>query len=125
VSTWRFAALTSSACFPSTGRVASTSAEPWQEEIVEAAPWPFIRGCIRTDGCCFINRTDVHRPQPYEYRTYEFANVSTDIADLFRGACRRVGVFTRANRDRRNRWSVRINRRDSVELMLEHVGLKE
>jgi hypothetical protein len=98
--------------------------EPWQSEIVEAAPWPFIRGCIRTDGCCFINRTDVHRTQPYEYRTYEFANVSTDIVELFRQACHQVGVFTRANRDRRNRWSVRINRRDSVALMLQNIGLK-
>lgn len=99
--------------------------EPWQTHIVEAVPWPFIRGCIRTDGCCFINRTDIHRPRPYEYRTYEFANVSTDIVRLFRGACSRVGVFTRANRDRQGRWSVRINRRESVELMLRHVGVKE
>ena len=94
--------------------------EPWQQEIVDAVPWPFIRGCIRTDGCAFINRTG-----PYEYLCYEFANVSTEIADLFRQACARVDVFTRANRDRRRRWSVRINRRASVARMLEHVGLKE
>lgn len=99
--------------------------ESWQQEIVDAAPWQFIRGCIRTDGCCFINRTDVHRPEPYEYLTYEFANNSTDIVDLFRQACERVDVFTRANRDKRGRWSVRINRRASVARVLEHVGFKE
>jgi hypothetical protein len=99
--------------------------ERWQQEIVDGAPWPFIRGCIRTDGCSFINRTDIHRPEPYEYLSYEFSNTSTDIVDLFRQACARVDVFTRANRDHRGRWSVRINRRESVARMLEHVGLKE
>lgn len=62
--------------------------EPWQREIVEAAPWPFIRGCIRTDGCAFINRTDVHREQPYQYLSYQFSNMSTDIVDLFRAQSR-------------------------------------
>jgi hypothetical protein len=98
--------------------------EPWQREIVEAAPWPFIRGCIRTDGCAFINRTDIHRDQPYEYLSYEFCNMSKDIVDLFVETCERVGVFTRVNCDRRGRWDVRINRRVSVALMLDHVGLK-
>lgn len=41
--------------------------EDWQSEILVEEPWPFIRGCIRTDGCAFINRTDVHRDEPYEY----------------------------------------------------------
>jgi hypothetical protein len=98
--------------------------EPWQRQIFEVAPWPFIRGCIRTDGCAFINRTDVHREKPYEYLSYEFSNMSADIAALFVEACDRVDVFTRVNCDRRGRWDVRINRRRSVALMLEHVGLK-
>jgi hypothetical protein len=99
--------------------------EPWQHEIVDAAPWPFIRGCIWTDGCAFINRTDVHRPQPYEYLSYQFSNMSKDIVGLFIKACGRVDVFSRVNCDRRGRWDVRINRRESVAKMLEHVGLKE
>jgi hypothetical protein len=98
--------------------------EGWQSEIVEATPWPFIRGCIRTDGCAFINRTDVHRDQPYEYLSYDFSNMSTDIVELFIDACDRVGVFTRVNRNRRGLWKVRINRRRSVALMVNHVGLK-
>jgi hypothetical protein len=99
--------------------------EPWQTEIVAAAPWPFIRGCIRTDGCAFINRTDVHRAEPYEYLSYDFCNMSRDIVDLLVQACDRVGVFTRTTGGGSRSWSVRINRRESVALMLEHVGLKK
>jgi hypothetical protein len=93
--------------------------ESWQQDIVEAAPWPFIRGCIRTDGCSFINRTGA-----YEYLSYQFSNMSTDIVELFIAQCDRVGVFTRVNRNSRGLWSVRINRRSSVALMRDHVGLK-
>lgn len=98
--------------------------EQWQRAIVDAHPWPFVRASIWTDGCSFINRTDVHRAQPYEYLSYEFSNMSKDIVDLFVDACAKVGVFTRANCDARRRWSVRINRRESVALMRENVGLK-
>ena len=31
--------------------------EAWQETLVAHAPWAFLRGCIRSDGCIFINRT--------------------------------------------------------------------
>jgi hypothetical protein len=93
--------------------------EPWQEAILEAEPWSFIRACIWTDGCAFINRTG-----PYEYLSYDFTNYSTDIADLFVEACGRVGVeYRRTNY--RGAWKIRINRRPSVALMLEHVGRKE
>jgi hypothetical protein len=93
--------------------------EQWQRELVHAAPWPFIRGCIRTDGCSFINRTG-----PYRYPSYAFVNMSREIVELFREACEHVDVFTRASRDGRGRWLVRINRRASVARMLEHVGFK-
>jgi hypothetical protein len=98
--------------------------EPWQSHILDAHPWPFIRACIWTDGCAFINRTDVHRAKPYEYLSYGFANMSTDILGLFVGACDRVGVVTRVNRNRKGLWDVRINRRGSVALMESEVGLK-
>ena len=45
--------------------------EPWQDELVAAAPWRFLGGCIRTDGCAFINRTG-----PHEYLSYDFCNLS-------------------------------------------------
>jgi Homeodomain-like domain len=98
--------------------------ESWQEAIVEAEPWAFIRACVWTDGCAFINRTDIHRPQPYEYLSYQFSNMSRDIVDLFVRACDRVEVATRVNCDPRGLFHVRINRRNSVELMVRKVGLK-
>jgi hypothetical protein len=98
--------------------------EPWQAAIVDAEPWPFIRACIWSDGCAFINTTDVRRPQPYEYLSYHFANMSKDIIDLFANDCHGVDVFTRTNVDRKGFWNVRINWRDSVAFMLDHVGRK-
>jgi hypothetical protein len=92
--------------------------------MIEAEPWWFLRGCIRSDGCAFINRTNIHREQPYEYLSYDFSNMSKDIVDLFIRACDQVGVFTRATQGYKGAWRVRINRRESVGLMLEHIGLK-
>jgi hypothetical protein len=94
--------------------------EPWQAEMLDRCPWPFIRGCIRTDGCSFINRTG-----RYEYLSYDFTNRSDDITQLFIDACERVGVRPRASRSHAGGvWRVRINRRACVTLMEEHVGLK-
>jgi hypothetical protein len=99
--------------------------EPWQLEHVHQAPYSLLRGLIRSDGCCFVNRTDVHRSQPYEYVSYHFANMSHDIIDLFLAACRRVGIDDcRVNRSSRGLWNVRVNRRASVALLLENVGTK-
>jgi hypothetical protein len=99
--------------------------EPWQERQVEAAPWALLRGLIRSDGCAFVNRTDIHRPEPYEYLSYGFANKSVDIVDLFGRACEAVGVEYRATfAEKRSLWQVRINRRASVAKMLANVGLK-
>jgi hypothetical protein len=88
--------------------------EAWQEELVAAAPWAFLRGCIRSDGCVFVNRTG-----RYEYLSYDFTNRSPHIRELFARVCDSVGVDCRPARDR-----VRIYRRAGVELMREHVGIK-
>lgn len=88
--------------------------EPWQLALVERAPWSFLRGCIRSDGCVFVNRTG-----PYEYVSYDFCNLSRDIRELFASVCRLVGVETRVYERR-----VRVYRRASVALLLEHVGTK-
>ena len=88
--------------------------EPWQRQLVDAAPWAFLRGCIRSDGCCFINRTG-----RYEYLSYDFCNRSEDIRGLFIEACGRVGVACRPTGDR-----VRIYGRAAVALMLANVGIK-
>ena len=93
--------------------------EEWQLSAIHAAPWPFLRGCIRSDGSVFINRTG-----PYEYLSYDFGNSSEDIVQLFVGVCEALQLRQRTTRDSRGRWHVRINRRESVDRMLQHVGVK-
>lgn len=95
--------------------------EAWQLDLIKQAPWAFLRGCIRSDGCAFINRTG-----PYEYLSYDFSGMSKDIVDLFAFACERAEIadYHLTGPSKRGLWDVRINRRGSVALMLEHVGLK-
>jgi hypothetical protein len=88
--------------------------EAWQRTIVAAEPWSFLRGCIRSDGCVFVNRTG-----RYEYLSYGFANYSADILDLVESTCRAQGL-----RPRRYARAIRLNRREDVARLLEHVGLK-
>ena len=88
--------------------------EPWQEALIARAPWAFLRGCICSDGCVFINRTG-----RYEYESYDFSNLSRDILDLFVTTCARVGVECRVYEKR-----AKIYRRASVALMVENVGRK-
>lgn len=94
--------------------------ELWQWAILAAAPWPFIRGCIRTDGCVFVNRTG-----PYEYLSYAFSNKSKDIALVLSKALDFAGVRHRlTDSGSRAIWQLRINRRADVARVYEHVGLK-
>ncbi len=88
--------------------------EPWQVAELERFPWSFIRGCIRSDGCVFVNRTG-----PYEYLSYDFFNLSGDIRALFMRACDLVDVRYCDHTKR-----VRINRRPSVARMQAYVGHK-
>lgn len=94
--------------------------EPWQTEHVSIAPWAFIRGAIRTDGCVFVNRTG-----DYEYLSYGFVNRSGDIAQLVFDVCESVGLRPRLTLTERSQiWQLRINRRGDVARMLDHVGIK-
>lgn len=88
--------------------------EPWQGALVDAAPWAFLRGCVRSDGCVFINRTG-----PYEYLSYDFSNHSEDILGLFERTCLALGLHPR-----RTPRKIRLNRREDVARLVEHVGRK-
>jgi hypothetical protein len=92
--------------------------EAWQWQQLEDAPFAFLRGCIRSDGCAFINRTG-----PYSYLSYQFDNRSKDIVALFTRACHLAGLEYRVN-CYRSKWRVRLNRRASVARLLDQVGLK-
>jgi hypothetical protein len=74
-----------------------------------------LRGCIRTDGCVFVNRTG-----PYTYVSYEFRNYSQDLLGIFVSTCELVGL-----RPRRYERRVRLCRRDDVARLLKKVGTKE
>jgi hypothetical protein len=93
--------------------------EDWQRELTDRAPWAFLRGCIRSDGSVFVNRTG-----PYEYVSYEFSNSSDDIARLFEDICKELDLRPRASHNRRGLWKIRINRRESVARLRQHVGVK-
>lgn len=96
---------------------------PWQREIVERYPRPFLRGLVHSDGCRTVNRFSVllkHGPKEYEYVRYFFSNLSTDILALFCDACDRLGIrWTRSNS--RN---VSVSHRHGVSLLDSFVGPK-
>jgi hypothetical protein len=98
--------------------------EPWQQSIVEAHPWQFLRGLIHSDGCRTINRFKTKLPSgrvaEYEYPRYFFSNMSADIRGLFCATCEQLGLrWTQSNH--RN---ISISHRHSIALLEEHVGPK-
>jgi len=97
--------------------------EPWQQEIVDAHPWEFIRGLIHSDGCRITNWTTrlvAGEPKRYEYPRYFFTNKSPDIIRLFTATLDALGVDWK----RANPRNISIARRASVALMDTHVGPK-
>lgn len=104
--------------FPQTGagmkHTRALRFEPWQYELIDAAPWSLIRGLVMSDGCAYINRTG-----KYRYLSYEFHNVSNDIRGLFAYACDLVGIQYRINGNH-----VRICTRGAVREFAAFVGTK-
>jgi hypothetical protein len=96
----------------------------WQRDIVEAHPWPFVRGLIHSDGCRTVNRFKTRLPSgrvaEYAYARYFFSNLSADIRGLFCESCEQLGLrWTQSNH--RN---ISISHRTSVALLDENVGPK-
>lgn len=105
----------------------SIALEPWQESIVGAHSWPFIRGLIHSDGCRITNWTTrlvAGRRKRYEYPRYFFTNKSDDIRKLFTDTLDRVGVEWTTLARGCDPLNISIARRASVALMDEHVGPK-
>jgi uncharacterized protein YerC len=95
----------------------------WQTALVEAHPWPLLRGLIHSDGCRHINT--VRRPvsgtmKRYRYSRYIFTNASDDIRRLFTDTCEAVGVHWTQTNPR----NVAVSRRSDVELMDRFIGPK-
>ncbi|WP_328621767.1 helix-turn-helix domain-containing protein [Streptomyces sp. NBC_00354] len=93
--------------------------EGWQQEIVDAHPWEFVRGLIHSDGCRITNWT-VRNGKRYEYPRYFFTNKSADITGLLTSTLDRLGVEWK----QANACNVSIARKASVALMDAHIGPK-
>jgi hypothetical protein len=97
--------------------------EPWQREIVELDPWPFLRGLIFSDGCRITNwstRLVRGEPKRYEYPRYFFSNRSEDILGLCTWALDLLDIAWR----RSNAWHISVARREAVAALDEFVGPK-
>jgi hypothetical protein len=101
--------------------------ERWQQEIVDARPWEFIRGLIHSDGCRITNWTTRMvggERKRYEYPRYFFANKSDDIRKLFTDALDRVSVEWTTLARGSDPFNISVARKASVALMDTHVGPK-
>ncbi|MFF3321759.1 helix-turn-helix domain-containing protein [Streptomyces sp. NPDC002889] len=101
--------------------------EPWQQEIVDAHPWEFIRGLVHSDGCRNMNWTTRivgGERKRYEYPRYWFTNVSDDIRQLYTDTLDKVGVEWKDCTRHGRPYNVSVARRASVALMDAHVGPK-
>jgi hypothetical protein len=101
----------------------SIALTPWQQAVVDAHPWQFIRGLIHSDGCRITNGTTrlvAGERKRYEYPRYFFTNLSGDIVRLFTDTLDHVGVEWK----QANKHNISIARKASVALMDTHVGPK-
>jgi hypothetical protein len=97
--------------------------EPWQREVVERFPGPFLRGLFHSDGCRTRNwatRMVLGRPKRYDYPRWQFSNESDDIRALCCWALDLVGVPWR----RSNRRTISVSTRGGVARLDELIGLK-
>lgn len=101
--------------------------ESWQQWIVDASPWEFVRGLIHSDGCRVTNWTTRlvgGERKRYEYPRYLFANKSDDIRKLFTDTLTAVGVEWTTLARGSDPFNISVARRASVALMDAHVGPK-
>ncbi|MEU1039330.1 helix-turn-helix domain-containing protein [Streptomyces sp. NPDC005907] len=99
----------------------------WQQEIVDAHPWEFVRGLVHSDGCRVTNwttRVVAGQRKRYEYPRYFFTNVSDDIRRLYTDTLDKLGVaWTHCTRHG-NAYNISVARRNDVARMDAHVGPK-
>ncbi|MEV4435354.1 helix-turn-helix domain-containing protein [Streptomyces sp. NPDC049585] len=101
--------------------------EGWQQDIVDAYPWDFLRGLIHSDGCRITNwttRVVGGVRKRYEYPRYVFANKSDDIRQLYCATLTKVGVEWTTMARGSEPFNISVARRASVALMDTHIGPK-
>ncbi|MEV5605874.1 helix-turn-helix domain-containing protein [Streptomyces sp. NPDC052299] len=95
----------------------------WQQDLVDAHPWEFVRGLVHSDGCRITNwatRLVRGERRRYEYPRYFFTNLSADILRLYTDTLDKLGVEWKDT----NGKNISVARRASVALMDAHVGPK-
>jgi hypothetical protein len=96
----------------------------WQQRIVEAHPWCFLRGLLHSDGCRTVNRFSVRLPSGrvghYSYTRWFFSNRSEDILSIYCRTCDELGIRWTRSSDR----NVSVSQRCSVALLDERIGPK-
>ncbi|WP_086771300.1 helix-turn-helix domain-containing protein [Streptomyces bobili] len=101
--------------------------EPWQQTIVDAQSWDFVRGLIHSDGCRTTNWTEKTiggERKRYEYPRYFFTNVSDDIRNLFTDTLEKLGIeWTHCTRNG-NPYNISVAKKAHVALLDTHVGPK-
>ncbi|WP_055716568.1 hypothetical protein [Streptomyces torulosus] len=101
--------------------------EAWQQAIVDAHPWEFVRGLIHSDGCRITNWTTRlvgGERNRYEYPRYFFTNKSDDIRRLYTGTLDKLGLeWTHCTRHG-DPYNISVARKASVALLDAHVGPK-
>ncbi|MEU6392574.1 helix-turn-helix domain-containing protein [Streptomyces sp. NPDC046939] len=100
---------------------------PWQQELVNAHPWEFVRGLIHSDGCRITNWTEKTVGgvrKRYEYPRYFFTNKSDDIRKLYTDTLDALGVEWSSLARGVNPFNISVARKASVALMDKHVGPK-
>ncbi|MEV0264420.1 helix-turn-helix domain-containing protein [Streptomyces sp. NPDC050617] len=101
--------------------------EPWQQQIVDARPWGFLRGLIHSDGCRITNWTTRlvgGEHKRYEYPRYFFTNKSEDILKLCSDTLDKVGVEWKVTWRGSDPYNISVARRASVALMDRYIGPK-
>jgi hypothetical protein len=97
--------------------------EPWQKDVVEAKPRPFVRGLIQSDGWrgrnVAIRETELVIQRRY-YTRYQFTNRSNDIRNLFCWALDMLDVHWTQS----NQWTISVSRRKDVHYLDSFVGPK-
>lgn len=95
----------------------------WQQDIVAAYPWEFLRGLIHSDGSRCLNTFTVnlkHGPREYTYPRYFFTNYSEDIRKIFCATCDQLGI-----RWSQSNWrNISISHRKSVARLDQFIGPK-
>lgn len=98
--------------------------EPWQRQIVEQHPTPFLRGLFHSDGCRVRNwatRMVAGEKKRYDYPRWQFCNASIDIRELCCWALDLVEIPWRQS----NARIISVSTRAGVARLDELIGLKQ